>query len=172
MLLLLCVRGVGGILERPQMWKWLLGPLTLYALDRVARMRMARRSECVIVRAAQFTDRTLEITLACQPPHILDDLQLGDYIYVAVNDSVATAAGLSRQQWHPFSVMSGPSERPQLRLLIELVGDWTSAMQRLVNPLDVRGDLSVVSLPHMKVTFFLCSRRCVCVCACVMRWVH
>lgn len=166
-LVLACVHGVGGILEAPsvqnvsafrfsstndrrsapknQLWQWLVAPLLCYLIERIVRARTAQRSLGVIVHAAQWSDKSFEITVACQPPEQIKSLRCGDYVNIAArdiapNDCNAHAIALaSGDGFHPFSVKSGTSARPQIQLVIDVVGDWTRALQRVVNPDDQRG---------------------------------
>lgn len=164
-----------------QLWRWLIGPMALYVVERAARARAARKSHGVIVQAVQWADHSLEIVVACQPPTQFDAQRCGDVVYLAVDsgDAVGDDCNLhplalaTGDGFHPFSIkvrslavcacwfafgltrgrrQSPTHMRPQIALLIDVVGDWSRAVQRLVNPLNQRGVLDVGSLPAVRLT--------------------
>lgn len=96
-------------------WKWVIGPLCLYAIERFIRF----------VRSIQKVE-LLEVI--CHPSNVLElrmkkwgfHPEAGQYVFVNCPD-------ISRLQWHPFTLTSAPDDE-YFSVHIRQVGDWTKAL--------------------------------------------
>lgn len=101
-------------------WKWIIGPITIYALDIANRTLRQKRSYLLVSKhstAFQGPD-IMKIRL----PRVFH-FQAGQYAELKVPQ-------ISKWQWHPFTIASAPHE-PELVFYIKAVGDWTTALYSL-----------------------------------------
>jgi predicted ferric reductase len=127
-LVLLCVHGIGGVLESPSAWMYMVGPLAVLVVERLWRLWRAAHSECDVVDLWVPTNNVVEVTLSCDRPEFARLLRHGDYAYVAMPGD---------REWHPFCVVSTALEAPRVRLLIDRSGEWTRSLQlSLLNGLE------------------------------------
>lgn len=128
---LICVHGLGGLVKKrtqivdggsgdiyssqpPNFWKWAVGPLGLYLIERCLRYyRYAQNT--IIQKVVQHPSKVVEIQLVrrgfvAKP---------GQYIFVH-------CPAVSWFEWHPFTLTSAPEE-DFASVHIRVVGDWTTA---------------------------------------------
>jgi predicted ferric reductase len=119
-ILLIC-HGFPGLLEQPNAYMFVTGPLLFYLIER--GIRVCRGNEdTVLLMAVQHPGDVLELrmkknTFVYQP---------GVYLFLNV-------PYLSSQEWHPFTITSAP-EQEFVSVHIRIVGDWTGALKKLLNP--------------------------------------
>jgi predicted ferric reductase len=119
-ILLIC-HGFPGVLEEPNAWMFVIGPIIFYAIER--GIRVCRGNEdTVLVMAVQHPSDVLELrmkknTFVYQP---------GVYMFLCV-------PYISSQEWHPFTITSAP-EQDFVSVHVRIVGDWTRALKKLLNP--------------------------------------
>jgi predicted ferric reductase len=97
----------------PQSWKWLVGPVILYFLERLARM-IRSTQEVTISKILKHPSNVLEI---CFFKDNMSMTEPGQYVLLNVPE-------LSGLQWHPFTLTSAPGDN-FLSVHIRGAGDWT-----------------------------------------------
>lgn len=98
-------------------WKWAVGPMCLYAIERILRFY---RSQCdtPIMKVVAHPSKTMEIQMRkegfrCEP---------GQYIFLH-------CPSVSRLEWHPFTLSSAPEDE-NISVHIRCVGDWTNELSK------------------------------------------
>ncbi|XP_065056844.1 cytochrome b-245 heavy chain-like [Rhopilema esculentum] len=108
----------------PQTWKWVVGPLALYLLERC--LRFYRSTQNVeISKVVKHPSKVLEIQMKKPGFHA----EPGQYIFLH-------CPNISNLEWHPFTLTSCPEE-DFFSLHIRLVGDWTGALAKACDTTDV-----------------------------------
>ncbi len=118
---LLMAHGFPGVLEEPNAWMFVIGPVLFYTIERGIRI-LRGNEDTVLVMAVQHPGDVLELrmkknTFVYQP---------GVYLFLNV-------PYLSSQEWHPFTITSAP-EQDFVSVHVRIVGDWTGALKKLLNP--------------------------------------
>jgi len=107
-----------------QTWKWVVGPLALYLLERCLRFyRYLQNVE--VSKVVKHPSKVLEIQMK-KPGFHADP---GQYIFLH-------CPNISSLEWHPFTLTSCPEE-DFFSLHIRIVGDWTDALAKLCDTADV-----------------------------------
>eukprot|EP00871_Galdieria_phlegrea_P004148 jgi/Galph1/4734/GphlegSOOS_G3341.1 len=118
---LLVIHGV--LLGKPNTWKYILGPLVLYIADVFYRARAVRFKGLSVV-CWMNPSREGVTELVMKRPF---DYKAGQYVQIRV-------PAVSRWEYHPISIASGPYES-DLRIFIKSSGDWSSAVYQLAEEL-------------------------------------
>lgn len=106
----------GGI---PATWKWCIGPMALYFIERIIRfVRSVQHVE--ILKVVKHPSRVVELQMRKKGFHA----EVGQYIFVHCPE-------LSFLEWHPFTLTSSPEEN-YFSVHIRIVGDWTGALSKAV----------------------------------------
>lgn len=114
----LCIHGLHK--GQPSTWKWVLGPLLLYSLDRGLRMLQEKRSYLFISKhSAIFQGRSV---LRLRLPRVFH-FQAGQYAELKV-------PAISKFQWHPFTIASAPHEA-EMVFYVKAAGNWTTELMLL-----------------------------------------
>ncbi|XP_065183508.1 cytochrome b-245 heavy chain-like [Sycon ciliatum] len=100
-----------------QSWKWVVGPLALYFLERVIRIWRSWHP-ATICRVVQHPSKVLEIQM--QKEGFYADV--GQYVFIQ-------APEIAPLEWHPFTLSSSPEE-DCFSVHIRIVGDWTENLAR------------------------------------------
>ncbi|XP_065179152.1 cytochrome b-245 heavy chain-like [Sycon ciliatum] len=100
-----------------QTWKWVVGPLALYLLERLIRFYRAQQ-RVVITKVVQHPSKTIELQMQKKGFFA----EAGQYIFMQVPE-------VSALEWHPFTLTSSPEER-YFSVHIRVVGDWTEALAK------------------------------------------
>lgn len=124
--------------ERSQVFKWVLGSLSIYIADRaflIMSMKKARLVGAVVTGddehhvhrlsvMSKIKDISKSLVLRLKKPHGFN-YHAGHYCFIQVPE-----IGYS---WHPYSIMSDPSQG-SITLFIEVMkeGQWTEKLHRLV----------------------------------------
>ncbi len=104
----------------PVFWIWAGVPILGFAVEQLLRLqRRGKSTEIIAGHALRSGVTRLELR---RPPGFSH--RAGDYLFIRVPD-------LARREWHPFTISSGP-ERENLTLHVRSLGNWTSALRRLV----------------------------------------
>jgi len=119
--IILAFHGFPGVLEPPTAWMFIIGPVIFYTIERVVRVCRGNE-DTVLVMAVQHPSDVLELrmkknTFVYQP---------GVYLFL-------NCPYVSSQEWHPFTITSAP-EQDFVSVHVRIVGDWTGAVKKLLNP--------------------------------------
>ncbi|XP_036105089.1 NADPH oxidase 3 [Molossus molossus] len=103
--------------KEPSTWKWVLGPVVLYACERIIRVWRFQQ-EVVITKVVSHPSGVLELHM--KKRHF--KMAPGQYILVQ-------CPSISSLEWHPFTLTSAPQE-DFFSVHIRAAGDWTGALCR------------------------------------------
>jgi len=108
---------------------WIGVPLAGFLVEQLLRLvRRAPPSPIVSSRPLRSGVTYLEIA---RPPGF--EFAAGDYAFLRI-------PALARTEWHPFTISSSP-ERGNLTFHVRTLGNWTSALRRMVEAAPDRRDL-------------------------------
>ncbi|XP_048210511.1 NADPH oxidase 3 [Perognathus longimembris pacificus] len=101
--------------KEPSAWKWVLGPVVLYACERIIRLWRFQQ-EVVITKVISHPSAVLELHMKKR------DFKMapGQYIFIQ-------CPAISSLEWHPFTLTSAPQE-DFFSVHIRAAGDWTGAL--------------------------------------------
>ncbi|XP_032752241.1 NADPH oxidase 3 [Rattus rattus] len=101
--------------KEPSVWKWTLGPVVLYACERIIRFWRSHQ-EVVITKVVSHPSAVLELHMKKR------DFKMapGQYIFIQ-------CPSISPLEWHPFTLTSAPQE-DFFSVHIRASGDWTEAL--------------------------------------------
>eukprot|EP01132_Coremiostelium_polycephalum_P006213 gene6213-7736_t len=124
---LLCFHGYARMLGKaPQSWLWVIGPMAFYAVER--GYRIIRGNRVIMLHIAkQHPSKVLELRFKKEN----FKYKPGQYLYL-------NCPYIANHEWHPFTITSGPSE-PFISVHINIVGNWTGKIYRLLNPTEKLG---------------------------------
>jgi predicted ferric reductase/Ca2+-binding EF-hand superfamily protein len=101
----------------PVFWKWALIPVIAYCIERWMRFRSTKRPS-VIRNVVLFPSRVTNLQIA-RPAGF--DYRPGDYMFIKV-------PVISRFEWHPFTISSGPEDQDFVSVHVRNSGNWTGAL--------------------------------------------
>ncbi|XP_006882816.1 PREDICTED: NADPH oxidase 3 [Elephantulus edwardii] len=101
--------------KEPSAWKWVLGPVVLYACERVIRYWRFQQ-DVVITKVVSHPSGVLELRMKKRNFKMAP----GQYVFLQ-------CPSISALEWHPFTLTSAPEE-DFFSVHIRAVGDWTSAL--------------------------------------------
>ncbi|XP_011361031.1 NADPH oxidase 3 [Pteropus vampyrus] len=101
--------------KEPSAWKWVLGPVVLYACERVIRFWRFQQ-EVVITKVISHPSGVLELHMKKRSFAMAP----GQYILIQ-------CPAISSLQWHPFTLTSAPEE-DFFSVHVRAAGDWTRAL--------------------------------------------
>ncbi|XP_058390288.1 NADPH oxidase 3 [Diceros bicornis minor] len=101
--------------KEPSAWKWVLGPVVLYACERIIRFWRFQQ-EVVITKVVSHPSGVLELHLKKRNFKMAP----GQYILIQ-------CPSISSLEWHPFTLTSAPQE-DFFSVHIRAAGDWTEAL--------------------------------------------
>ncbi|KAK5580014.1 hypothetical protein RB653_000026 [Dictyostelium firmibasis] len=120
--ILLCFHGYSKILKKePQSWMWIIAPFILYSIERL--IRIARGKKTVILeKAIMHPSKVLELRMKREN----FNFKPGQYLFL-------NCPAIAYHEWHPFTITSAPDD-PFISVHINIVGNWTKKLFRLLNP--------------------------------------
>ncbi|KAJ2080510.1 hypothetical protein H4R24_003030 [Coemansia sp. RSA 988] len=98
---------------------YIVGPGTIYVLDRLYRFVRSRAKRPRILSVIQHPSNVIELKIERRGMHF----QVGQYIYLNV-------PSISMLEWHPFTLTSAPEE-DELSVHIWIGGGWTRKLVQL-----------------------------------------
>ncbi|XP_059970959.1 NADPH oxidase 3 [Mesoplodon densirostris] len=101
--------------KEPSAWKWVLGPVVLYACERIIRFWRFQQ-EVVITKVVSHPSGVLELHMKKR------DFKMAPGQYVLIQ-----CPSISSLEWHPFTLTSAPQE-DFFSVHIRAAGDWTEAL--------------------------------------------
>ncbi|XP_003933805.3 NADPH oxidase 3 [Saimiri boliviensis] len=101
--------------KEPSAWKWVLGPVVLYACERIIRFWRFQQ-EVVITKVISHPSGVLELHMKKRGFKMAP----GQYILMQ-------CPAISSLEWHPFTLTSAPQE-DFFSVHIRAAGDWTAAL--------------------------------------------
>uniref|UniRef100_A0A8C9NYF1 NADPH oxidase 3 n=1 Tax=Spermophilus dauricus TaxID=99837 RepID=A0A8C9NYF1_SPEDA len=101
--------------KEPSAWKWVLGPVVLYACERIIRFWRSQQ-EVVITKVVSHPSAVLELHMKKRGFKMAP----GQYILIQ-------CPSISPLEWHPFTLTSAPQE-DFFSVHIRVAGDWTGAL--------------------------------------------
>ncbi|CAD5117411.1 DgyrCDS6183 [Dimorphilus gyrociliatus] len=99
-------------------WKWVIGPICLYLLERFLRFLKSLRP-VNIFEVIQHPSKVIEIRLHKEK---LDPMP-GEYVLLKCME-------ISKLEWHPFTLTSAPDDN-YLSVHIRVAGDWTEKLYEI-----------------------------------------
>lgn len=103
----------------PATWKWVVGPMALYACERIVRLfRFSQQVE--ILKVVKHPSRVVELQMRKKGFFA----EVGQYVFIQCPQ-------LSHLEWHPFTLTSAPEEN-YFSIHIRVVGDWTTGLVEAV----------------------------------------
>lgn len=99
----------------PVTWKWVVGPMILYVLERLLRFWRSNQ-KVVVTKVVTHPFKTYEIQMKKKG----FKMEVGQYIFVQ-------CPAVSHLEWHPFTLTSAPEE-DYFSIHIRIVGDWTEGL--------------------------------------------
>ncbi|KAK3824181.1 MAG: ferric reductase NAD binding domain-containing protein [Linnemannia elongata] len=125
----------------PTSYKFVLGSLFFYILERTVREFRARLPATSISKIVLHPSKVLEVQIKKTNIHQGDSsffrAKAGQYIFLNCPD-------ISAFEWHPFTITSAPEE-DYVSVHIRIVGDWTTAFARRLGPTDP----PIITLPRV-----------------------
>jgi len=116
-----CVHGAAKLLQPPDFYIWVLGPLVLYLVERLIRLLRSKQS-CIILQAVMHPSNVLELRIKKTALNYIS----GQYLFVA-------CPYIANFEWHPFTISSSPDE-DFVSIHIRRAGDWTGSLHDFMNP--------------------------------------
>ncbi|XP_065648729.1 cytochrome b-245 heavy chain isoform X2 [Hydra vulgaris] len=101
----------------PETWKWIVGPMFLYLIERCLRFYRSFQT-CEIKKVVKHPSRVVEFQL--RKPGF--KASAGQYIFLH-------CPSISPLEWHPFTLTSCPEE-DFFSVHIRQAGDWTEALAK------------------------------------------
>ncbi|KAM5229344.1 NADPH oxidase 3 [Ctenodactylus gundi] len=101
--------------KEPSAWKWVLGPVVVYAWERIIRFWRFQQ-EVVITKVVSHPSAVLELCM--KKRHF--KMAPGQYVLLQ-------CPSISGLEWHPFTLTSAPQE-DFFSVHIRVAGDWTEAL--------------------------------------------
>ncbi|KAK2502908.1 hypothetical protein MC885_017945 [Smutsia gigantea] len=101
--------------KEPSAWKWVLGPVVLYACERIIRFWRFQQ-EVVITKVVSHPSGVLELHMKKR------NFKMAPGQYVLIQ-----CPSISSLEWHPFTLTSAPQE-DFFSVHIRTAGDWTEAL--------------------------------------------
>ncbi|XP_016008375.2 NADPH oxidase 3 [Rousettus aegyptiacus] len=101
--------------KEPSAWKWVLGPVVLYACERMIRFWRFQQ-EVVITKVVSHPSGVLELHMRKRGFAMAP----GQYVLIQ-------CPAISSLQWHPFTLTSAPQE-DFFSVHVRATGDWTRAL--------------------------------------------
>lgn len=116
-----CVHGLAKILQPPDFYIWVLGPLVLYLIERLVRLLRSKQN-CIVLQAIAHPSNVLELRVKKTALNYIS----GQYLFVA-------CPYIANFEWHPFTISSSPDE-DFVSVHIRKAGDWTGSLHEFMNP--------------------------------------
>eukprot|EP01006_Ploeotia_vitrea_P048419 TRINITY_DN67234_c4_g2_i1.p1 TRINITY_DN67234_c4_g2~~TRINITY_DN67234_c4_g2_i1.p1 ORF type:complete len:1059 (+),score=542.53 TRINITY_DN67234_c4_g2_i1:38-3214(+) len=107
-------------LTRSQNWKFLVGPLVYYTLD---RFMFAMTTKKTTLDRVVIYNRPESIVMQIRKPEGWT-YRSGQYLFLNVPE-------LSKLEWHPYSIASIPEDH-SIKLCVQIEGDWGRALHSLL----------------------------------------
>ncbi|XP_046524720.1 NADPH oxidase 3 [Equus quagga] len=101
--------------KEPSAWKWVLGPVVLYACERIIRFWRFQQ-EVVITKVVSHPSGVLELHMKKR------NFKMAPGQYVLIQ-----CPSISSLEWHPFTLTSAPQD-DFFSVHIRAAGDWTEAL--------------------------------------------
>lgn len=112
--------GLHGMYNQvPYTWKWIVGPVGLYLIDRAVRR----------VATSQVSIGLTSINSVIKGPDVLKISIPKSFNYKAGQYAEIKVPSISTTEWHPFTIASAPHEA-EMTFFIKTVGDWTNALYK------------------------------------------
>lgn len=107
------------LIHAPSAWEWILIPLVLYAVEKIAYYK---KSYCINEgQVKHFEADILQLTLP-RPKHF--KFLAGESVYLRIPQ-------ICKREWHPFTISSAPHEANTMTCHIKKSGDWTEQLFHL-----------------------------------------
>ncbi|CAF4737076.1 unnamed protein product [Rotaria socialis] len=106
------------IIHAPNCWKWIIGPLFIFFLEKVYSIvtRYSSRNGRTYIHSVRIEQSNVISLNIHRPKHF--NFQSGDYISINI-------PRVTLYEFHPFTISSAPEEKDYIRVHIQAVGDWT-----------------------------------------------
>jgi len=115
-----------GFAHAPSLLRWVALPLVGFAFEQLLRVRRSGKPTVAVARALRSGVTRLDLA---RPEGF--SFSPGDYVFLRI-------PAVAEHEWHPFTVSSAP-EQPEVSVHVRVLGDWTSALRRLVEAREAAG---------------------------------
>ncbi|XP_071820031.1 NADPH oxidase 2-like isoform X2 [Apostichopus japonicus] len=122
---------------KPASWKWCIGPIALYIIERSIRF-VRSFLKVTVSKVIKHPSNVIEV----QMKKAGFKMQPGQYIFLK-------CPSISHVQWHPFTLTSAP-EQDHFSVHIRLVGDWTKSLSKTMGA-DSDAAIDPANLPRVAV---------------------
>ena len=130
------------ILHAPQCWLWIVGPFTVWLLDKTLRaVKVFFGSGATVIKTGMILPSSVTGLVVQRPAKF--KFRAGDWVFVNI-------PAVAAHEWHPFTISSAPEVDPasniyacdqsfspqqveeEFTLHIRSVGEWTSRLHKLI----------------------------------------
>ncbi|WP_455383033.1 EF-hand domain-containing protein [Salinispira pacifica] len=107
------------LVHAPSYWMWALVPLVGWGIELLYK-QFFRRNASFVTQAAALPYGVTALAL-----HRPDNFTFnpGDYLFLRI-------PSISRFEWHPFTISSGPERSGEVTVHVRGLGDWTKALHK------------------------------------------
>ncbi|KZS13399.1 Nadph oxidase-like protein [Daphnia magna] len=109
------------IMHAGNVWKWLVGPLCLFAAEigyRIGFICCSERGRTKVTSLQLLPNQVVRLKIE-RPPDF--EFHAGDYVYVNI-------PRVARFEWHPFTISSAPEHKDYMTLHVRVAGGWTGRL--------------------------------------------
>ncbi|CAF2205958.1 unnamed protein product [Rotaria magnacalcarata] len=106
------------IIHATNFWKWIVGPLFIFLLEKVYSIvtRCSSRNGRTYIHSVTIEQSNVISLNIHRPKHF--NFQSGDYVSINI-------PRVALYEFHPFTISSAPEEKDYIRVHIQATGDWT-----------------------------------------------
>uniref|UniRef100_X2ATU6 FAD-binding FR-type domain-containing protein n=1 Tax=Capitella teleta TaxID=283909 RepID=X2ATU6_CAPTE len=101
-----------------QTWKWVIGPMVLYVIERIVRF-VRSEQKVTVVKVIEHPSRVVELQMQKSG----FTTEPGQYVFLK-------CPSISHLEWHPFTLTSSPQE-DFFSVHVRIAGDWTAKLAEL-----------------------------------------
>jgi predicted ferric reductase len=107
------------LVHSPNVWRYIVPVLILWAIERLWRARGVVRTRALWIEPLPSGVTRLEVEAPPGWKH-----RAGDYVFLKI-------ASLAKGEWHPFTISSAPETKGVFTVHVRSAGNWTSALHSL-----------------------------------------
>jgi len=116
------------LVHAPTFWMWAILPLVGFAIELLYK-QFFRRNASFVTQAAALPSGVTALALH-RPQNF--SFQPGDYLFLRI-------PSISRFEWHPFTISSGPERLSEVTVHVRGLGDWTKSLYKTFSTVRARG---------------------------------
>jgi len=116
------------LVHAPTFWMWSTIPLIGYGIELLYK-QFFRRNVSFVTQAAALPYGVTALAIH-RPQNFA--FQPGDYLFLRI-------PSISRFEWHPFTISSGPERQSEVTVHVRGLGDWTKSLYKTFSTVRARG---------------------------------